>query len=340
MSQNLRVTDSIDHKKWADFVYNHPHGNIFQTPEIREVYERTKNYKPITLAAMDREGDEVLAILHAVMIREMGGYLGTFSARSVIQGGPLFVESDAGTNAVVALVGAYDMMVRKKVLYTQIRNMWDTSEVMQFFDETGYRYEGHLNFLSDLTIGVDGLWGQLYKSKRQGINKAMKNGVMVEEIEDKDQLQLFYELVRKSYHSSNIPLTDISLFESAFDVLTPKDMCKFFLAKYNNKYVAATCFLSYKGVIYDWYGGVDRKFSNYRPNEFLEWCTIKWGAENGHHLFDFGGAGKPGEPYGPREFKKEFGGRVVNYGRYEKIYSPVKMKIVKKGFGVYRKVVI
>lgn len=52
MSQNFRVTDSIDHEKWADFVYNHPHGNIFQTPEMREVYKRTKNYEPITLAAV------------------------------------------------------------------------------------------------------------------------------------------------------------------------------------------------------------------------------------------------------------------------------------------------
>ena len=336
----ITITDSIDVKRWGEFVYNHPYGNIFQTPEMAEVYEKTKNYEPITLAAIDQESDEIIVILQASVIREIGGYLGSFSARSVIQGGPLFVEGDAGMSAVVALIGAHDKIVKKKVLYTQIRNTWDTSETIKFFDGTGYKYEDHLNFLSDLTIGVDGLWRQLYKSKRQGINKAMKNDVIVEEIEDKDQLQIFYELVRKSYQGSNIPLVDISLFESAFDVLTPKDMCKFFLAKYNNNYAAATCFLSYKGVIYDWYGGTDREFSKYRPNELLEWCTIKWGAENRHHLFDFGGAGKPGEPYGPREFKKEFGGRMVNYGRYEKIYSPAKMKLMGVGFEVYRKVII
>jgi len=34
----IDITDSPDIKRWGEFVYNHPHGNIFQTPEIAEVY--------------------------------------------------------------------------------------------------------------------------------------------------------------------------------------------------------------------------------------------------------------------------------------------------------------
>ena len=47
MSQNLRVTDSIDRQKWEDFVLNHPNGNIFQTPEMYEVYRRTQTGIPV-----------------------------------------------------------------------------------------------------------------------------------------------------------------------------------------------------------------------------------------------------------------------------------------------------
>jgi len=47
----IEITDSPDIKRWGEFVYNHPKGNIFQTPEMAEVYRRTKNYEPITLAA-------------------------------------------------------------------------------------------------------------------------------------------------------------------------------------------------------------------------------------------------------------------------------------------------
>lgn len=66
MSQYLRVTDSIDHQKWEDFVLNHTNGNIFQTPEMHEVYRRTKNYEPIALAVLD-ESNEIVALTQAVV---------------------------------------------------------------------------------------------------------------------------------------------------------------------------------------------------------------------------------------------------------------------------------
>ena len=32
-----RVVRELDRQKWGEFVYNHPHGNIFQTQEMYEV---------------------------------------------------------------------------------------------------------------------------------------------------------------------------------------------------------------------------------------------------------------------------------------------------------------
>ena len=56
----IEITESPDKTRWSEFVYNHPHGNIFQTPEMAEVYKRTKNYEPITLAVVDdTEGKKI-----------------------------------------------------------------------------------------------------------------------------------------------------------------------------------------------------------------------------------------------------------------------------------------
>ena len=58
------IVDSLDTNKWSEFVLNHPHGNIFQTPEMAEVYRRTKIYEPKTIAlrllriATDRDHEE------------------------------------------------------------------------------------------------------------------------------------------------------------------------------------------------------------------------------------------------------------------------------------------
>ena len=83
-------------ENWDDFVYNHAYGNIFQTPEMAEVYRRTKNYEPITLAAINAKNDEILAVLQAVVIKEISSFLASFSARAIIQGGPLFIENENG----------------------------------------------------------------------------------------------------------------------------------------------------------------------------------------------------------------------------------------------------
>jgi len=328
----IEITNSFDRQQWDEFVRNHPHGNIFQSPEMAEVYKRTKNYEPISLIAIEDDTDEIVGILQGVLIKERDGLLRSLSVRSIVQGGPLFLNSEISN----FLLKEYDTIAEKKAIFTQIRIMHNTPSLSDSLKKANYKYEDHLNFLTDLTKPVAELWKQLYKSKRQAVNKAEKNGVVIEEIKDKKFIPIFYNLVKKSYDNSKMPFVDISIFEAVFDILVTKDMCKFFLARINDNYVATTCFLTYEGVIYDWYGGVDREFSNYRPNELLEWYTIKWGAENGYQVFDFGGAGKPNEPYGPRNFKKEFGGILVNYGRWVKVNSPFKMKIAEIGFKVYR----
>ena len=49
----IEITGSPDTKQCGEFVLNHPCGSIFQMPEMAEVYRRTKNYEPVTLAIVD-----------------------------------------------------------------------------------------------------------------------------------------------------------------------------------------------------------------------------------------------------------------------------------------------
>lgn len=59
----IEIIESPDTKQWSEFVLNHPCGSIFQMPEMAEVYKRTKNYEPITLAVVDTRNVEKLAFL-------------------------------------------------------------------------------------------------------------------------------------------------------------------------------------------------------------------------------------------------------------------------------------
>jgi len=56
-----------------------------------------------------------------------------------------------------------------------------------------------------------------------------------------------------------------------------------------------------------------------------------------YHTFYFFGAGKRYEQYGVKEFRKVFGGQLVNFRRYKKIHSPMKLWLAEKGFEIWRK---
>ncbi len=49
----------------------------------------------------------------------------------------------------------YDKIAQKKAVYTQIRTMWDTSNISGILNTLGYEYEERLNFLIDLNKNSD-----------------------------------------------------------------------------------------------------------------------------------------------------------------------------------------
>jgi lipid II:glycine glycyltransferase (peptidoglycan interpeptide bridge formation enzyme) len=117
-------------------------------------------------------------------------------------------------------------------------------------------------------------------------------------------------------------------------------MAKFYLAKYEGEYIASRVVLTYKGLIYDWYAGTSNEHMKLYANEAIVWRVLEDGAKNGFHTFNFGGGGKTDENAGRYVFKKRFGGREVRHGRYTNVHSPLKMKIARYGYKLYRKIII
>jgi lipid II:glycine glycyltransferase (peptidoglycan interpeptide bridge formation enzyme) len=115
-------------------------------------------------------------------------------------------------------------------------------------------------------------------------------------------------------------------------------MVRFTLAWVDQTPVAASVELLYRDVMYGWYGGVDRAYSSYRPSELLMWHILKWGAENGYAVYDFGGAGQPDEEYGVRDFKAKFGGELVCFGRNTCVHAPTALALSRRAYQIYRKV--
>jgi predicted N-acyltransferase len=184
------------------------------------------------------------------------------------------------------------------------------------FTQCGFEYQDHLNYLIDLDCSIEELFNRIGPRTRKHIRRELNRGqVVVDQVNEENQIRIWYEVIKKTYLSAHVPIADISLFKAAFEVLFPRNMIKFWLVRIGEDYVASSVELIYKDIIYGWYGGVDRAFSRFTPSEVLTWHILKWGAENGYRVYDFGGAGNPNEKYGVRDFKSKFGGQLVCYGR-------------------------
>ena len=332
---DYRIITEIDRAQWSDFVYRHPRGNIFQTPEMFDVFANTGGYEPLAAAAADDRGN-IAGIVSAVVQKENPGVTGRLSARSIIWGGPLVKDDDPAV--LDTLLNGYDRLIAPRAIYSQYRNLWDQEKTKTVFAHARYEYEEHLDILVDLNKSEKELWKEVNPRGRNKIRRAQKEGTAFKDLTGKINVMAFYDILDDVYRKAKLPLPGVSLFRSAADVLLEKKMIRFFAAVNNNKVIGTLIALCYKDTIYDWYAGSYREFYNKYPNDILPWNVFLWGKENGYTLFDFGGAGKPGEPYGVRDYKKKFGGTFVNFGRYEKIHKPILMKIARTGFRVWQKV--
>lgn len=338
MPVKFEIVNSLSDKDWRSFVDRHPCGNIFHTPEMFQVYSRVKGYHP-RIEAVITDDECILALLLPVEITLLNGILHHLTTRSIVYGSLLCAPGKEGKYALAALLFDHSQKMNRQVLFTELRNLSDLSDYQPVLQQSGYAYEEHLNYLIDIACSPDQILQNIGARTRKHIRKCLRRGkVTSERITDRRQIQDWYTLVERTYKAARVPLAPLALFENAFDILDPKGMVQFWQAKIGTTIVAVSAELLYKDVIYGWYGGVDRQYAAELPGEMLMWHILTWGAQNGYKTYDFGGAGKPGEEYGVRDFKAKFGGRLVCFGRNTAVHSPGLLRWSELGYRLYRKV--
>jgi serine/alanine adding enzyme len=326
---------ALDYDKWDKFVSAHINGNIFHTPEMVMLYKNDQKQEPIVVAYLNAE-DEILGLLVGAIQREYNGILGILTARIIIWGGPLVTGHDPVITNL--LLSEFDKLCSEKAVYSQFRNLFEIKHLKDTFQKQGYIYQDHLDILFNLELGEEKLWHDIHPTRRKQINRGIKRNIQTQlsfTLQAKE-LESCYSILKLVYKEVKLPFPDLNFFRTALRILGPKGYFKAVLARYEGEIVGFRFFLDFNGVLYDWYAGSRPEHYDKYPNDILPWEIIKWGASNGRKVFDFGGAGKPGVEYGVRDYKLKFGGKLVNYGRFEKIYKPSLMRIAKTAFHIWK----
>lgn len=116
------------------------------------------------------------------------------------------------------------------------------------------------------------------------------------------------------------PLFSIEFFEKLYKMPN----AKFLLVAFEGNIIGGTICVSLPNkALYEWFVcGNDNYHKGIRPSSVATWYGMEYAATHNYPRFDLMGAGVPDKPYGVRDFKAEFGGKLVEHGRFLYVLKP------------------
>ena len=301
---------------WQELINRSPVANIFQTPDIADFYKKSGLYEIVGCAV---EENGLLRGLALCLIQcEGNGLKRLLTSRAIINGGPL-LDSNISTEALSLLLLTLKKLLAHRCIYLETRNLNDYSRWKETFGACGFSYVPHYNFHIDVSEGeqVD---KRMDKSRRRRIRRATENGVNIS-CENPD-IKGFYDILSNLYRTKiHKPLPPLSMFEQ----LGKEPFAKYFIVKDSQcKTIGGQLILMLEHhVAYAWYCcGLDKEYHDLYPSIMANYAAIRYAADNGFERYDMMGAGTPKEDYGVRDFKAQFGGTLVEHGRYLHVCRP------------------
>ena len=340
--------NDIDPQQWNELVQSSPTATWFQTDEAYRFYQSVSNELAPFALGIEEDG-HLTGVVVGYTTQEKCIFKQYFTARTIIPGGPLLDEhiSDEALSTLLSAVAqcpasrliassphrlasdsdhaSTPCTLRPTPIYIETRNFHDYSKWKSIFEENGFGYKKHLNYHVN-TTSIDFAQCNIGKHRWKYIRLSMRDGAKIVENPTIEQVQSFYTILQELYRTKvKTPLWSWEFFEQLYHV----EHAKYILVELDGQIVGGTVCVCLLGkAVYEWYAcGLDNCRDDIRPLSVAIWGEMQYAAENGYPLFDFMGAGKPDEPYGVRDFKAEFGGELVEHGRFLCIRKPFLYKI-------------
>lgn len=189
----------------------------------------------------------------------------------------------------------------------------------------------YLNILVDTTLPAEVLYSGLSDSKKRQVQSSLNAGAMVRPALNEEEVKAFYKITRALYQKKvKKPLIPEEVFLRLF---RDKTAGQVLLVIFNGKVVGGMLCPYYgKDEMYEWYiSGLDSQMKKHKvyPSVLVTWEAIRFASDHGFRQFNFMGAGKTGQPYGVRDFKMRFGGKLVEVPRLIFVHKPFLYKLGK-----------
>ena len=313
--------DQIDQLQWQELVQSSPVTTWFQTDEAYRFYQSVGDMQAFAYGVS--EDDNLVGLVVGYTTTEKCKFKQHFTARSIIVGGPLLADN-ISDEALATLLKA----IRRqgdKAIYVETRNFHDYSKWKSIFEANGFTYQPHY----DIHVHCNDTHN-ISRRRQRELKRAITNGAIVCEAQSEQEVRDWYLILSQLYREKvRTPLFSVDFFLQFYR----NKVGKYLLVKHEEKIIGGMmCPILEGKAIYEWYVcGADEEYKELYPSVVATHAAIEYAKTNRLPLFDFMGAGKPDEAYGVRDFKMEFGGELVEHGRYLCVRKPMLYWIGKMG---------
>jgi lipid II:glycine glycyltransferase (peptidoglycan interpeptide bridge formation enzyme) len=310
----LLKNTEIPQDKWLELLSKSPYSSVFQSPVFFELVNSVVGFLAEAYAV--EESTEIRAVC-VVTIQKEKGVKSFFSRRAIIYGGPVLFEGDK--NSLNFLLNYIYKELKKKVIYIEIRNYFDYRQFHAVYKKAKWKWLNYLNIMLSLKEKkLDKVIESMKYNRRREIKLSLSEGAIYRQALDISEVEKLYLILKKLYiQKVKLPLPELEFFIALFK----STVGKVFIVLHENLIIGgAFCYYLENKTIYTMYYCGQRDYcKKIFPTHLGILAAIDFGIQNNLEYLDFMGAGLSNKEYGVRNYKQEFGGELVEYGRYLKI---------------------
>lgn len=286
-----------------------PDVRFYHYAESFNWYKKISYYKPIMIVVFDAE-DKPVATMFALVMRINRFLYGSAFKRCYVSQPPVFYDDS------VSQIEVFDLLitrllqeVKHKVLFIEFRHLGNATFGYKAFRENRFYSIKWINICNSLKRKKSP-WDQLSRTRKNQINKALKRGVVAEELTSKEELPEIYKLLEKSRNWKIINrFPPYRYFENFFTHYIQNNKGKIVLVRFQNKIIGGAILGFENNKAYClYYWGKTKRYKYLNPSVFAIWSAMDIARKDGFSYFDFMDSGYVNEKAGKPRFLLQFGG--------------------------------
>lgn len=284
----IRTATESDRERWDEFVLSHAECTNYHRWSWRLVFQEVFGWPAIYLAA--EENGRMRGILPLISQKcLLRNYL---SSMPHLKGGGIVAEEPKIGNLL--LDAAIQYAQQGNATYLELRQTAEHALAL-------VPRQDKIAAVLPIERDAETCLGRLDKKTRNLVRKSLTFG-MTAEFGGPALLTEFYEVYRHNMRDLGSPSYSHDFFAEILHRF-PEDT-RICVARLEDKTVAAGFLLGFRRTLEVAWASSYRKFLNLKPNMFLYWNILTFGAEHGYECLDFGRSSRNSSTY---DFKRQWG---------------------------------